>query len=386
MHIVLVTNRLITGEGQGRVNAEIARAASREGHTVTCLAHDVENELLMEPGVEWTHMPDANAPFALLGNIRYAAATTRWLQEYGDDADVVVANGANTWNHVDVNIVHFVHSAWRASPVHDSQVRRDLYGSYQWLYSTVNARAEHHALPRARCVVPVSEKVRTELLGIGLPDDHLHVIHNGVDIEEFQPGQADQTALGLPQGVSLGLFAGDIRTPRKGLDVLIQALEHVPNAHIAVAGRVDGSPYPALAERVGVGARVHFLDYRRDIPTLMQAADFFAFPSRYEACSLVLLEAMAAGLPILTARTAGGAELVAEEAGIVIDDPDDMDALVEALSSLATSQSEWAEMSRAARAIAEANSWERMASRYLALFENLMHSRQTPRIISASVA
>lgn len=386
MHIVLITNRLISGEGQGRVNAEIARAASRAGHTVTCLAHSIENELLMEPGIEWAHMPDANTPFALLGNIRCAAATTRWLEEYGGDADLVVANGANTWTHVDVNIVHFVHSAWRASPVHDSRVRRDLYGSYQWLYSTVNARAEQHALPQARCVVPVSEKVRNELLGIGLPDDHLHVIHNGVDIEEFHPGQADRTALGLPEDVPLGFFAGDIRTPRKGLDVLIKGLKQVPNTHIAVAGRVDGSPYPAFAERMGVGSRVHFLDFRRDIPKLMQAADFFAFPSRYEACSLVLLEAMAAGLPILTAQTAGGAELVGEEAGIVIDDPDNIGALVEALTHLSTSQSSWAEMSRAAREIAEANSWERMASRYLSLFENLMHSPQTSGVISDTVA
>lgn len=376
MHIVIVTNRLIAGEGQGRVNLELARVAAQSGHTVTCLAHRVDNPLLMEPNVEWAHMPDANAPIALAGNLRFARASTQWLKRYGDTADIVVANGANTWAPVDVNIVHFVHSAWRTSPVHDLRIRRNAYGAYQWLYSTIGSAMEMRILPRARRVISVSEKVRDELLTAGLPPSQVGVIHNGVDTKEFSPGPTDRPALGLPEDVPLGLFVGDIRTKRKGLDVVIRSLTTVPDVHVAVAGRVDNSPYSEMARTLGVDDRVHFLDFRRDVPDLMRAADFFTFPSRYEACSLVLLEALGAGLPILTARTAGGAELVTNEAGIVLEDPDNQAAFDEALRRLIRETSLSDARSRAARAVAEANDWRVMARRYLDLFETL---RQAPQ-------
>ena len=374
MHIAIVTNRLIVGEGQGRVNVELARAAARAGHVVTCLAHRVDNELLMEPNVEWVSLPDANAPVALIGNQRFAWASTSWLKQYGETVDLVVGNGFNTWAPTDINIVHFVHGAWRTSPVHDARLRRDAYGAYQWLYSTLNARLEQIALRRARHVVAVSEKVREELLTIGVPASSMSVIHNGVDINEFRPGPKGRSAIGLPSG-PLALFAGDIRTPRKGIDTVLQALQHVPELHLAVAGDLTNSPYPALAEDLGVSNRTHFLGFRRDVPQLMQAADFFVLPSRYEACSLVLLEAMSTGLPLVTARTAGGAELISEDAGIVLDNPNDVNALATALDRLVVETTRSEKMGRAARQIAEHHSWEHMAHRYLELFDHLISQK-----------
>ena len=379
MHLVIVTNRFIVGEGQGRVNVELARAAARQGHTVTCLAHAVDNRLLMQPNVEWAHMPDANAPSALIGNLRFARATTNWLKAHGRAADLVVANGANTWAPVDVNIVHFVHSAWRESPVHDGRLRSDLKGAYQWIYSSVNAHFERRAFARARRIVAVSAKVREELVAHGVPAHRIQVIHNGVDTSEFHPGSVSRKPLGLPEDVPLGLFAGDIRTPRKGMDTLIAALTDAPSVHLAVAGRVEGSPFPAIAAETGVADRVHFLDFRRDVPDLMRAADFLAFPSRYEACSLVLLEALGAGLPILTTRSAGGAELVTPDAGTVLEDSDDVGAVAAELRRFARETRSSDAMSRAARAIAESNTWGVMAQKYLDLFEAL-HAPRAPQV------
>jgi glycosyltransferase involved in cell wall biosynthesis len=375
MHIAAVTNRFIIGEGQGRVNVELAQTAARNGHVVTCLAHQVDDQLLMEPNVEWVPMPNANSPLALIGNQRFAYATTRWLQTHGQDIDLVVGNGFGTWAPVDVNIVHFVHSAWRTSAVHDSRVRKDLHSAYQWLYSAVNARLERRALQRSRHVVAVSEKVRDELLEIDVPAERISVIHNGVDVDEFNPtaaGTADRAALGLPDCSPLGLFVGDIRTPRKGLDTILAALRAVPKMHLAVAGATEGSTFPALAHQYGLTDRVHFLGFRKDIPALMASADIFVFPSRYEACSLVLLEAMAAGLPIITAQTAGGAELVDQTAGIVLEDPDDTSALSDALFQLAEDSPHRQEMSRAARQIAADHTWNRMSEDYVVLFHKII--------------
>lgn len=388
MHIVIITNRLIVGEGQGRVNVELARAAAQHGHVVTCLAHRVDNRLLMEPTVEWVHMPDANAPIAMIGNQRFARASTAWVNRFGGDADLVIGNSFNTWAATDVSIVHFVHSAWRQSDVHDAHIRRDAYGAYQWAYSALNARLERRALGRARHIVAVSDKVREELHAHRLSDSPISVIHNGVDINEFAPGTgtpAERTSLGLPATGPLAFFAGDIRTPRKGLDTTLHAMQSVPDVQLAVAGSTEGSPYPDLAASLGVGDRTHFLGFRRDIPALMAASDFFVFPSRYEACSLVLLEAMGAGLPIITARTAGGAELVSADAGVVLDDPDDTAALSEALRRFADETSTSSAMSRASRGIAEQHTWSHMADRYLDLFESL-HNASPARRSALTVA
>jgi glycosyltransferase involved in cell wall biosynthesis len=142
--------------------------------------------------------------------------------------------------------------------------------------------------------------------------------------------------------------------------------------HLAVAGATEGSTFPALAHQYGLTDRVHFLGFRKDIPALMASADIFVFPSRYEACSLVLLEALAAGLPIITAQTAGGAEMVDPTAGIVLEDPDDTSALSDALFLLAEDSTYRQEMSRAARQIAEAHTWNRMSEDYVVLFHKII--------------
>jgi glycosyltransferase involved in cell wall biosynthesis len=377
MDLCIVTNRLIAGEGQGRVNAEIARHAAEAGHRVTCLAHRVDADLRTHKHVSHVQMPNENQPAALPGGIRFAAQTTRWLRRHGEAFDIVVGNGCNTWHDVDVNIVHFVHAAWRRSPVHDSRVYGGLYGWYQYVYSALNASVEKRVLPRATVVVAVSEKVKQELIDQGLSKQRIRVIHNGVDLEEFKPGSVDRSALGLPEDVPLAFFAGDIRTPRKNLGKVLRALTRVDDLHLAIAGDPSGSPFPEQAQHLGVADRTRFLGFRDDIPDLMRAADLFLFPSRYEACSLVLLEALASGLPVVTASTTGGAELVDGEAGVILSDPGNVDKLTRTLHGLVQHPSRRAKMASAARDRAHELSWRRMARRYLDLIGRLDAANNT---------
>lgn len=270
-----------------------------------------------------------------------------------------------------MNAVHFVHSSWLRSPVHISRNRRDFYGFYQWLFTAFNARWEKQAFQKAQVVVAVSEKVAHELVNIGVPRSRIRVIVNGVDLDEFTPGESDRQKLGLPENVTLALFAGDIRTPRKNLDTVLHALVKVPDLHLVVVGHTQNSPFPQLAASLGLSKRVHFVGFRRDIPQIMQAVDLFVFPSRYEACSLVLLEALSSGLPVITATATGGGELVTPECGIVLSNSDDSDALALALLTLVSSPTLIKQMGKAARSVAEQHSWTTMAQTYVDLFEEL---------------
>lgn len=375
MRIALVTNSVCPGSGQGRVNFEIARAARQRGHEVVLVASTVNRQLASAPDVTWTRIPVEHWPTRLLKDQVFAWRSTRWLRDHASRLDVVVGNGCNTWFVPDVNVVHFVHSAWKASPVHTARVRRGPYAWYQWLYTTLNARWEKRALEKTGTVVAVSEQVRAQLADAGIRRDATEVIHNGVDTSEFKPGPANRSALGLPENVPLALFVGEIRTPRKNLDTVLEALASVPSLHLAVVGDRDGSPYPRMAERIGVSDRVRFMGFRQDVPDLMRAADLFVFPSRYEACSLVLLEAMASGLPIVTAQTAGGAELVEDCFGRVLPDPNDEQALARALRTLIDDPEQLDQMARAARSAATHHTWSKMADEYLTLFQRNLSDR-----------
>jgi glycosyltransferase involved in cell wall biosynthesis len=369
MRLALVTQKVVRGDGQGRVNFEVARAAARHGWQVTLLTSAVEPELRAHDNVEWIEVPWQTRYTTLVAEFRFARESGRWLKRHRARFDLVHVNGFNTLAAGDVNAAHFVHGAWLRSPVHTGRLRGGAYGAYHRLYTGLNARLERWAYGQARVVVAVSERVRRELIGVGVPADRIRVIWNGVDVAEFRPGPADRAALGLPEEVPLALFAGNIRTPIKNLDTVLRALTSIPELHLAVVGALPGSPYPALAETLGVQNRVHFLGFRQDMADLMRAADLFVFPSRYEPFALVLLEAMASGLPVITVETVGAADLLTPECGVKLADPEDAAALAAAMQGLLSAPERRAQMGMAAQQVAECYRWDRMADDYLKLYQ-----------------
>ncbi|CCW36540.1 glycosyltransferase [Chthonomonas calidirosea] len=373
MHIALALHRIRKNDGHGRVNYEVIRGALRHGHKVTVLAAEVAPELLEHPNISWVRLTWSKRYTTLIGNVWFAVKSTSVLKKQRSHIDVVKLNGFTSFYPADVNAVHMVHETASRSLGAMPNVPQPLFKSlYRKLYMKSSAALERRAFQQAKVLVAVSEKVKEELLThLKLPPEKVRTIVNGVDTLEFCPGHQARTALGLPENEVLGLFVGDIRTYGKNLDTVLKALALVPELHLAVAGDTKGSPFPALAQQLGVADRVHFLGFRRDIPQLMRACDLFVFPSRYEACSLVLLEAMASGLPIVTAQTAGGCELMTPESGMVLPDPNDVQALAQTLCNLLVDRERLRAMGRAARAIAEQHTWELMADRYVALFEEL---------------
>jgi glycosyltransferase involved in cell wall biosynthesis len=141
---------------------------------------------------------------------------------------------------------------------------------------------------------------------------------------------------------------------QKGQRHLIAAmpllLERVPRARAIIAGGGDLEDYLRdLANEMGVGERVHVLGPRKDVPALMHAIDVFVMPSIWEGFGLVLLEAMAAGRPIVASRVATIPEVVAEgETGLLVPAGDPL-ALATALAELADQPEVAARMGEAGR-------------------------------------
>lgn len=154
-----------------------------------------------------------------------------------------------------------------------------------------------------------------------VPPDRARVVVNGVDPAAWAGHEPyagpDRAALGLEPGDTAVLVAG-LLNPAKGQDLALEALAAAPLAgrdevKLLLAGHGDDLPrLEAAVARLGLGGRVRFLGWRDDLPRLMATADLLLLPSRWEGMPYAVLEAMAAGLPVVATRVDGARDLVDE--------------------------------------------------------------------------
>ena len=192
------------------------------------------------------------------------------------------------------------------------------------------------AAQQASAMVTVCDDLRRRLVVLGAPADRIVVLRNGVDLLLFRPqDRADaSTALGL-DGFTLLCVGGLI--PRKGLDLVLDALAKCPDYTLLIAG---GGPQRAAleaqAKRLGVAGRVRFLGEvaHADLPSVYAAADVLVLASSREGWANVLLEAMACGTPVVATDVNGAGEVVRARAAGVLMSRRTPECLVEALDSL----------------------------------------------------
>jgi len=154
----------------------------------------------------------------------------------------------------------------------------------------------------------------------------VRVVPNGVDYARFQGGRSRELVrqeLGLPPNLPVVGLVARLEHWGKGHKELFEALTLIQEQHPAQALIVGGgrrlSEMQQLAGTLGLSEKVHFLGDRRDVPDLLAAMDVFVLPSHSEGVSLALLEAMAAGLPVIVSRVGGLPEVVRhEENGLLI--------------------------------------------------------------------
>ena len=173
----------------------------------------------------------------------------------------------------------------------------------------------------------------------GLSSHKLSVIPNSVDYELFAAATpTDLTQFGIPAGSPVGITVGRLEE-QKGIDVLLTATSLVlrdhRNCHFLIVG--DGCDRVALesqARQLGIANSVHFVGSRDDVPSLLAASTLFVLPSRWEGMSNALLEAMAAGIPVVATAVEGSSELVRSgETGLLVS-ANDSNALAAAIHEL----------------------------------------------------
>ena len=189
-------------------------------------------------------------------------------------------------------------------------------------------------------LICVSEEGRSTFEAIGIHPGKLRTVRNGIGL---LPAPVDarrvRARVGMAAQARIVLTVGRLTT-QKGHRYLIEAipkvLESEPRAEFLLVG--EGPLEPDLrgrAAKLGIEQNVRFLGHRRDVPQLLAASDLFVLPSLFEGLPLALLEAMAAGLPVVAARACGIKEVVQEGATgrlVPVQDPGALtDAILEVL-------------------------------------------------------
>lgn len=196
---------------------------------------------------------------------------------------------------------------------------------------------------RCRQVVCVSQDDWFQGLDCGvLQGASSRVIPNGIDLERFHPDPAARVRLRDSYGIAPNApvigFCGRL-THQKAPELFVLAahtiLSRCPDASFLMLG--DGSERPrleGLAQALGLASHFHFLGEQHDVPAWLAALDCFVLPSRWEGLPIVLLEAMAAGVPVVATAVNGSRELIRHgETGLLVP-PDHLAELIVAIFSI----------------------------------------------------
>jgi teichuronic acid biosynthesis glycosyltransferase TuaC len=230
------------------------------------------------------------------------------------------------------------------------------------------------AAARAAAVVAVAEALGERLIELGVPGSRVQVLRNGVDLELFAP--QDQASarreLGLDAEGPIVLSVGSL-IPRKGYDLAIRATAVIEEVTLLIVGEgPEATALKRLAEQLGSSQRVRFLGSmpQERLARVYSAADVLLLASSREGLPNVVLEALACGTPVVATAVWGTPEVVAPEAGRLVQErtPEALAAALRALLADPPARS-------AVRAYAERFGWGPTTAGEIRLFRSILEHR-----------
>jgi len=367
----------------------LARGLAAEGVEVHCYSNPDTRGVNLA-GVEFHDVRPARRSSGRVGHAvecgTFAWKATALLREHRARYDVIDVAGTSAWEH---DVV-------RAQAVPLSEQRRwPERGGKSFRAARARARAAHilhPALGVARAtqalqlkpgnysrVVAVTEEVSHDLQRVhGVPEQAIRVLAPPIELPDpaGTPSLELRRRLGLGDRDPLVLFVGH-DFERKGLNDAIEAVAAAsPAAHLAVVGGGDEPPFRATADRLGAGSKVHFLGVTSEPNRFFGEADVFLLPTREDVWGTTVIEAMAAGVPVVTTAVAGAAaEVRRSGAGLVVENGSPT-GLTDALASLLEAPDRCREMAKRGREAASRYGVAGYARAMIEIYSGLIDERQ----------
>jgi len=229
------------------------------------------------------------------------------------------------------------------------------------------------AATQAAKVITVSQALKDRLVDVGVAEDSIVELRNGVDLETFHP-----TSLGLrgrsgsPSQLRIATIARLV--PSKGNDLVIEALAHLPEVHLTIVGiGPELTRLQALASDRRVAERVSFRPRipHQEMADFYNSVDLTVLASRQDGFANVLIESLACGTPVVATAVGGAVEIIDPSIGALVAEREPQ-AMADAISRQLTSLPDRSTV----RSYAEDFSWDKTTAGQIALFEEII--QQTP--------
>jgi glycosyltransferase involved in cell wall biosynthesis len=316
--------------------------------------------------IPWTapHACDSRALLNLIGLLR--AHRVQLLHAHSPRAALYGGLAARLLNVPMVATVHLPAYYWVRGQTWMAQLRR-------WAYQQIERGLNRWLVDQ---VIYVSKRVCAEAQALGIVrPGQARVVPNGIELESVTDGKiADDSISPAASGVCVLCCVGRLEA-QKGLDVLLEALHHL-RAHDWRLWLVGDGPLrgrlQAQARQLELLGRIDFLGFRADVGGLLRASDIFILPSRYEAMSLALLEAMAAGCPCVVTDVGENAAVIETGVNGLVVPVEDAKRLAAALEQLLTNALLRQKMGQAARQVAAAFDASHMGGEIQAIYAALL--------------
>lgn len=245
-------------------------------------------------------------------------------------------------------------TAWLCRIPHVWHLREPVAGNLDLAYPFPVAWAPSFILRGSTSVIVNSRALGKAIFGEVTPSK-VQVIHNGVDLECYRTAKPATYLACYPAAVKLVGICGAIQE-RKDILTFVRAaarLRHsFPDVHYLIVGKEHGPYYKLVQQEIadsGLDASVHFLGYRNDIPEIFARIDILVSAAKEEPFGRTIIEAMAAGKPVVSTRSGGPQEIIEDGvSGFLVDVGDDA-AMANRLAELLSNPDQLAAMGAAAR-------------------------------------
>ena len=355
---------------------ERSRRLARAGWEVHIYAERLDHDALLAIGA---------IPHRILSLPSWSGLARRFFSWHSERAvsqggfDLVVGHGDIQRQDVLVlhNCVEAAHEAVHGQPSGDPS-------ELMWLHRRLLTDG------RFRLLIANSRLMRADVMRrFGVPEEKIAVVYPGHDPSRFLPAgrpedrKAVRGELDLhPEDVAAGLItSGDL--PKRGVTLFLESLARAHRSRPRLAGVIVGKErrvgkYRSVARRLGIADRVRFVEPRADIERLYRALDLFFYPALFEEFGQTVQEAMACGLPVLTSRRVGAAELLGEESHEFVLPAPERDGFAAALCRLADDAPRREAWGRRCRHACRDNDWDLHFERVRALYERALRGGGTP--------
>jgi len=301
-------------------------ALRKRGFFVAAAARDMESCERSKPHFDCLHNIRWNRNPSQLGNLIHGIADVRRLVREGE-YDVV-----HVHSPIASFVTRFALRKWRAAGLvrvyytaHGFHFFEGNHPLKNFCFRALEKRAA--AWTDKLIVINKEDEQAAKSFGTITHERIVFTPGIGVDISQYGKGATSDARarvrqeLGIPMDAKTVLVLAEL-TPRKRPQDFLNALVFLAdlNVHAILAGTgVWHQKMQALARKLGVGARAHFVGFRNDVPDLFKAADVFCLLSRQEGLPRCIMECMAAGVPVVGTRIRGTSDLLAHDCGILVD-------------------------------------------------------------------